>query len=76
MSNFLFTRPTDEAPVQVREPVPGNCPECAAEALQRYPVLSEGGWFKAVKCQECLCSVAREPWHRLGPVQLLSDDLG
>ena len=75
MSNFVFKRPTEKAPVQAREPVPGKCPECGAEALQRYPVLSEGGWFMAVKCQECLCSASREPWHRLGPVRLLTDDL-
>ena len=75
MSNFVFPRPSEEAPVQAREPVAGVCPECGARVLQRYPVLSEGGWFMAVKCQECLCSVSREPWHRLGPVRLLTDDL-
>ena len=58
-----------------REPVEGTCPECGASALKRYPVLSEGGWFMAVKCQECLCSVSREPWHRLGSVRLLEDSL-
>jgi hypothetical protein len=75
MSNFVFARPAEEAPVQEREPVSGACPDCGAEALRRYPVLSEGGWFVAVKCQECLYSVSREPWRRLGHVQLLTDDL-
>ena len=75
MSNFVFTRPTEKAPVQAREMVSGVCPDCGADALRRYPVLSEGGWFMAVKCQQCLCSVSREPWRRLGPVQLLTDDL-
>ncbi|MGH8598497.1 MAG: hypothetical protein ACREXT_17730 [Gammaproteobacteria bacterium] len=41
----------------------------------RYPVLSEGGWFMVVKCQQCLCSISREPWALLGPVRLLSDEL-
>lgn len=75
MSNFVFQRPREAAPVQAREAVSGDCPECGAQALQRYPVLSEGGWFMAVKCQACLYSVSREPWHRLGPVRLLTDDL-
>ena len=75
MSNFVFPRPVDETPVQSREPVAGSCAECGAQQLQRYPVLSEGGWFMTVKCQACLCSASREPWHRLGHVSLLTDDL-
>lgn len=75
MSNFSFPRPAELAPRQVREPVAGLCPECRAAELMRYPVLSEGGWFMVVKCQECLHSVSREPWALLGPVRLLTDDL-
>ncbi len=56
-----------------REEVEGSCPRCGAEALRRYPVNSEGGWFIVVKCQECLLSVNRERWNLLGPVQLLAD---
>ena len=73
MSNFNFPRPTDPAPVQPREPVDGRCPECGAEALMRYPVLGDRGWVMAVKCQECLHSVSREKWHRLGHIQLMTD---
>jgi hypothetical protein len=58
-----------------REPVDGRCPRCGADGLCRYPVNSEGGWFTAVKCQSCLCSVSRERWSRLGPIQLLTDAL-
>ena len=75
MSNFVFQRPEATAPVQEREPVAGSCDGCGAEQLMRYPVLSEGGWFMAVKCQACLHSVSREPWQRLGHVTLLTDDL-
>lgn len=75
MSNFSFPRPK-EPPVQAREPVEGRCPECNAEALMRYPVLSERGWFVAVKCQECLHSVNREKWTRLGHVRLMTDAIG
>ena len=76
MSNFSFPRPQDPAPVQAREVVSGACPECSAEALARYPVLSEGGWYMVVKCGQCLHSVSREKWHRLGHVRLMTDDIG
>ena len=58
-----------------REPVEGTCPECGRDGLHRYPVLSDGGWFLAVKCQHCLCSVSRDPWNRLGYVIRLEDQL-
>jgi hypothetical protein len=58
-----------------RSPVSGSCPECGAAALARYPVVSEGGWFEVVKCQECLASVARTRWSRLGWVSRLEDTL-
>ena len=75
MSNFLFTRPEDPTPVQLREDVTGKCDECGAEALKKYPVLSEGGWYIVVKCQECLHSRSREKWTRLGHVSLITDSL-
>ncbi len=75
MSNFSFPRPAEAAPVQVRETVAGRCVECGAEALKRYPVLSEGGWFVVVKCQVCLHSLSREKWTRLGHVSLMTDSL-
>ena len=73
MSNFSFTRPTELNPVQAREPVEGACDNCADHALMRYPVLSEGGWYMAVKCQTCLHSQTREKWTRLGHVSLITD---
>ena len=48
--------------------VDGACPYCGATALQRYPALSEGGWFLVTKCQQCLKSTERTPWHKLGYV--------
>lgn len=75
MSNFVFKRPTDPTPTQHREAVPGRCDECGAEALMRYPVLSEGGWFMVVKCQVCLYSHSREKWARLGHVTLMTDSI-
>lgn len=66
-------RPTEPTLSVAREPVDGHCPECGAEALQAYPVLSEGGWFDVVKCADCLHSVERNPGPKLGIVELLSD---
>ncbi|MDB5446250.1 MAG: hypothetical protein JWQ97_1567 [Phenylobacterium sp.] len=56
-------------PMRVEKvPVPGACPECGAEALRRYPVLSAGGWYQVAKCQACLATAERKPWNRLGYV--------
>lgn len=73
MSNFVYQRPEELFPVQEKEPVAGDCESCGAEALRRYPVLSEGGWFMVVKCQACLHSKSRERWNRLGHIQLATD---
>lgn len=58
-----------------RERVEGSCPSCGAAELSAYPVLSEGGWYRVVKCQRCLTSLSREPWGLLGPVSLTSEGL-
>ena len=56
-----------------RERIEGKCPACTQQALHRYPVLSEGGWFMVFKCSTCLHSVERTPWNRLGWVSRLED---
>lgn len=72
----MSNRTVEREPLTLeREAVDGACPSCSASALSRYPVNSEGGWFMVVKCQECLYSLERERWHRLGPIQLLSDQI-
>jgi hypothetical protein len=58
-----------------REEIAGGCPSCGEERLARYPVVSEGGWFMVIKCQNCLTSVERERWALLGPIQLLADQV-
>ena len=64
-----------DAPIAEREVGEGRCDACGADALKRYPVLSDGGWFMVTKCQRCLHSQHRERWHRLGYVQRLGDVL-
>lgn len=51
--------------------VDGECPECGAAELRTYPVLSEGGWWDVVKCQECLRSSERKPGPLLGGISML-----
>lgn len=64
----MFQRPSTPEVHAHREPVEGPCPACGAAALQRYRVLSEGGWWNVVKCRQCLHSVQREPGPLLGPL--------
>jgi hypothetical protein len=68
-------RPQEQFVFVTREPVAGSCPDCGAEQLQRYPVVSEHGWEMVTKCAACLCSASRERWNRLGPYSLLVDSL-
>jgi hypothetical protein len=70
-----YQRPTERTLHVTREPVDGTCAECGHGGLERYPVLSEGGWFTVVKCPSCLASASRERWGRLGPISLLEDTL-
>jgi hypothetical protein len=66
-----YPRPEERHVSVEREDVEGQCPECDAADLKRYPVLSEGGWWNVTKCQSCLCSVSREPGPLLGSIQML-----
>lgn len=70
-----FVRPSADFLHTERVPTAGACPECGAERLARYPVLSEGGWWDVVKCQECLTRVEAERGGPIGSMSLLSDDL-
>ena len=59
-----FPRPSTPYLSVERTPAEGTCPECGAQELADYRVLSEGGWWDVRKCQACLASVRRE----LGPL--------
>lgn len=64
----MFQRPSTPEVHAQRETVEGDCPACGEPALQRYRVLSEGGWWNVTKCRSCLHSVSREPGPLLGPL--------
>lgn len=64
----MFVRPATPTVQAAREASPGLCPHCNTETLQAYRVLSEGGWWRVVKCSHCLTSVSREPGPLLGPL--------
>ena len=66
-----YQRPNTATVAVERTAVAGQCNACGAATLASYPVLSEGGWFKVVKCQNCLASMSREA-DLVGPVELLS----
>jgi hypothetical protein len=61
-----FPRPSTPSVAVPRAPVAGQCPACGAAELATYPVLSEGGWWRVVKCQRCLHALRREPGPLLG----------
>ena len=63
---WTFPRPEQLTLSVTREPVAGACPECGADDLATYPVMSEGGWWNVTKCQQCLASVDRQKGPRLG----------
>lgn len=61
-----FPRPSEPFLSVERIRVEGACPECGADDLAEYRVLSEGGWWDVRKCQSCLASVSREPGPLFG----------
>jgi hypothetical protein len=56
-----FQRPSERRIYAKRTPVEGTCPQCGSSELAAYRVLSDGGFFNAVKCARCLHSLSREP---------------
>ena len=68
-------RPQESELFVEKVPVSGQCPECGSSNIKAYPVLSEGGWWKVQKCQDCLCSVERERWGLFGSMTSLTDSM-
>lgn len=73
-AGWLFS--TVAPPVSVaRTATTGACPECGAFKLAEYPLVAETGWHMVVKCQDCLASISRAPWNRLGWTTMLEDSV-
>lgn len=68
-------RPAELTLSVARERQEGSCPRCGGAVLERYRVLSEGGWFDVVKCADCLHCVERTPASMYGAIELLTDRL-
>lgn len=71
-----FVRPSTPTVAVEREAVAGSCPQCQEANLASYRVMSEGGWWDVVKCQECLFSVKRERGPLLGSITPFVDGQG
>ncbi len=52
-------RPKEETLYVKKEKVARVCPECGSHDVAAYRVLSDGGWWEVVKCQQCLYSLER-----------------
>ncbi|MFC9980941.1 hypothetical protein [Gordonia sp. NPDC127522] len=62
-----FPRPTQTRLYAERTAIDVSCPFCGSStSVASYPVLSEGGWWDAVKCQDCLYTLERTRSSRLG----------
>lgn len=71
-----FTRPVETHLKAPRHQASGHCGECGSQALARYRVLSEGGFWNVVKCQDCLASISRERGPLFGSYTPFSFGLG
>ena len=69
-----FPRPTEESLSEKRTPVKGTCPSCGGGDIAAYRVLTDGGWWDVVKCQNCLDSIERKrSTNQYAPCTLLWD---
>jgi hypothetical protein len=53
-------RPAEECLYEKREKVDRVCPDCGSHNVATYRVLSDGGWWDVMKCQDCLYSLERK----------------
>ena len=67
-----FPRPREESLYEKKRKVNSVCPECGNGNIAAYRVLSDGGWWDVVKCQDCLYSLKRERCeNQYAPCRLL-----
>lgn len=61
-----FPRSNETRLYSPRETLDRECSGCGSVRAAAYRVLSEGGWWDVVKCQDCLKSLERVRAPRLG----------
>ena len=67
-----FPRPTEQSLYEKKKKVNSMCPECGSRHIAAYRVLTDGGWWDVVKCQDCLYSLERERCeNQYAPCKLL-----
>jgi hypothetical protein len=69
-----FPRPKEERLFEKKEKVDRACPECGSTDINAYRVLTDGGWWDVIKCQDCLHSLERKrSQNQYAPCRLLWD---
>jgi len=69
-----FPRPKDERLFEKKEKVDGTCTQCGSLDIMAYRVLTDGGWWDVMKCQDCLFSLDRKrSQNQYAPCRLLWD---
>lgn len=67
-------RPVEKELFVEKTKVEKECPECGGSDIRYYDVVSEGGWWEVVKCQDCLHSLERnKASNQYGSMSLLTD---
>jgi hypothetical protein len=60
LKGVYYSRPTAQYLSVEREPVEGQCHECGAAELKRYPAFTQRGPKIVTKCQACFALAAEE----------------
>lgn len=69
-----FPRPAGERLFEKKEKVNQRCSECGSHNIASYKVLTDGGWWDVVKCQDCLYALDRKRCeNQYAPCTLLWD---
>lgn len=69
-----YPRPEAKEVYLQKRKVEGVCPQCMGHNVMAYPVVTDGGWWDVVKCQDCLHSLERKKSpNRYGSLRLLTD---
>jgi hypothetical protein len=60
LKGVYYARPTERYLAVERVPVTGNCPECGAGDVRRYPAFTARGPRLVQKCRACFALVRED----------------